>query len=63
MRNILPMIVGAVVLGGGAIALYNAIGGSNDPLNQSSPPVEAASAVVSPASAGTVDRYTHPTKQ
>ena len=60
MRNILPMVVGAVVIGGGAIAIYNAVGGNNDPLNQSPPPVEAASAVVSPASAGTVGEIPKP---
>lgn len=53
MRNMLPMIVGAVVIGGGAIAIYNATGGKNDPMRQSLPPVAATPAVVSPASAGT----------
>ena len=54
MPNILPMVVGAVVIGGGAIALYNAVGGKNDPMSHSQPVAEAAPAVVSPASASTV---------
>ena len=53
MRNMLPMIVGAVVVGGGVIAIYNATGGKNDPMSQSPPPAAATQAVVSPASAGT----------
>ena len=53
MRNMLPLVVGAVVVGGGAIAIYNATGGKNDPTIQSPPPAVAAQAVVSPAAAGT----------
>ena len=49
MRNILPMIVGAVVIAGGGIAIYNATGGKNDPPRQA--PVAATPAVVSPTSA------------
>jgi protein-disulfide isomerase len=52
MRNMMPIIVGAVVIGGGAIALYNATGGRDTATGQS-PPAAATEAVVSPASAGT----------
>lgn len=51
MRNILPMVVGAVVIGGGAIAIYNAVGDKSG--SSSHTPVAAAPAVVSPAAAGT----------
>lgn len=58
MRNILPIVVGAIVIGGGAIAIYNATGGKNDPMNRSYPPAasapaEAAPGVVTPAAAAT----------
>ena len=53
MRNMLPLVVGAVVIGGGAIAIYNATGGKNNPTTRSPPPAVAAQAVVSPAAAGT----------
>jgi protein-disulfide isomerase len=49
----LPIIVGAIVVGGGAIALYNAVGGKNSPVDQSPPHAAASQSVVSPASAGT----------
>jgi len=51
MRNILPMVVGAVVIGGGAIAIYNATGGKDTPSRHTP---AAAATVVSPAAAGTV---------
>jgi len=45
------MVVGAVVIGGGATAIYNATGGKT---NSATQPVEVVAAVVSPAAAGTV---------
>lgn len=58
MRNLLPIVVGAVVVGGGAIAIYNATGGKNDPMNRTyapaaSTPAEPAPGVVTPAAAAT----------
>ena len=53
MRNMTPIVVGAIVIGGGVIAIYNAVGGKSDPMSQSSPPAAVAQAVASPATAGT----------
>ena len=49
MRNILPIVIGAVVIGGGAIAIYNATGGKNDPMHRSYSPAATAPALPSSA--------------
>ena len=46
MPNILPIIVGAIVVGGGAIAIYNAVGGKNSSVSQSLSPAAATQAAV-----------------
>lgn len=52
MPNMMQILVGAVVIGGGAIAIYHAVGGKDSPARPSPPPAEAAAPMATPASAG-----------
>lgn len=53
MRNMLPMIVGAIVVAGGAIAIYHATGGKDEPMSEQAQPAAAAESVVASAAAET----------
>lgn len=53
MRNMMPILVGAVVIGGGAIAIYHAVADKSSATDTARPAVAEAPAAATPASAGT----------
>jgi len=51
MPNMMQILVGVVVIGGGAIAVYHAVGGRDSPVKSSPPPATASATMATPAAA------------